>query len=244
MSLNLEHQLKLMNDAVHASVRFMQRDFGEMVQLQNSKRGVEDFSRKSYIRIGNKISEALSEKRPDFGIVTIGQELPKNKGYFYVIEPISGLNNFQHSIPFCCLTVALFSEEKNEALAISIHNPILRETFYAAKGVGSWFENYTETVIPKSRMRVSGQNSLKSALIVAPHHPNIFPSSQNFGCEILELAYLSAGRIDVVINQSKNILSDAALIMVKEAGGEVEIKEKEFIASNNLLKNQIDLAFT
>ena len=129
MSLPLEHQIRTLNDVMHESARFMQRDFGEIVQLQNSKKGVQDFTNKCYSRLQSKITTALAEKRPNYAIINVNDPAPKDCEYFLVVEPISGIANFQHSLPFCCSAIALFKQDSEEALAIAIHNPILRETF-------------------------------------------------------------------------------------------------------------------
>jgi myo-inositol-1(or 4)-monophosphatase len=233
VSISLEYQIKTINDVIHDSVRFMQRDFGEIVQLQNSKKGVKDFVNKCYSRLGNRLTAALAEKRPNYGIISANQKAPQDCEYFFVVEPISGVDNFQRSIPFCCSVIALFNSDQ-EALAIAIHNPILRETFYAAKSFGAWFENYAETIIPKSRMRVSTQSSLSESFIATSYLAS--PQYRNLGCNILEMAYLSAGRLDIVMNQSDGLISKAGFMLIREAGGYIEMNESNFFASNQTLQ--------
>lgn len=245
MTLNLEHQVKMLNDVLHESARFMQRDFGEITQLQSSKKGVQDFTNKCYLRLENKLSSALAEKRPQYGISLANGKLPKDCEYFFVLEPISGINNFKKSIPFCCSAIALFkqSNQDPEALAITIHNPILRETFYAAKGLGAWFENYAESIIPKSRMRVSNQSDLSNALVATSIATNHFTNWRNLGSDLLEMAYLAAGRFDICINKYENLLTKAALMLLREAGGHVASKSDNFLASNDHLHKQANEIF-
>lgn len=232
MSTNIAHQVKLINDAIHESARFMQRDFGEIVQLQNSKRGVHDFTHKCYSRLQTKLTNALDEKRPNYGIVLANEPKPKDE-LFFCIEPITGISNFQRSIPFCGIAVGLFSQES--ALAFSIHNPILRETFYAGKGIGAWFENYNETIVPKSRMRVSAQGEFPEAFISSSFKSNL-ENSRNLGSHLLEMAYLAAGRLDIVIQSAESLLTQAAFLMIKEAGGYTEEKGNICLASNEALR--------
>lgn len=222
-------------DLTHEASYFMQRDFSEMLQLQNSKRGVQDFANKCYERIKYKLVKSLADQRPTYGVILPHEKPPTDCEFFIVIEPISGLNNFKHSLPFCCIAVALFKKDSEEALAIAIHNPILRETFYAAKGLGSWFENYTETNVPKSRMRVSTQNSFSEAFISS----NTSNSNVNLGCTILEMAYLSAGRLDIMVKKNQNLMTKAAFTLIREAGGRIEFQGKnDFLASNEALHRQ------
>ncbi len=238
MSTNISHQVKLINDAIHESARFMQRDFGEIVQLQNSKRGVSDFTHKCYSRLQNKLISALDQRRPNYGIILANETTPKDE-YFFCIEPISGIDNFQKAIPFCAIAIALFKQEKGiiEPQALSIHNPILRETFYCGKGIGSWFENYNETNVPKSRMRVSKQGDVVNAITSAPFEIDL-TLSRRLGSSLLEMAYLSCGRLDLVIHKAESLLTQAAFLMVREAGGHAEEKDNKYFAcNNNLLKS-------
>jgi len=218
-------------DVVHESSHFMQRDFGEITQLQNSKKGTNDFTNKCYKRIQGKLLKSISEKRPNYSIITSKEELPQTP-YSIVIEPISGINNFKRSIPFCAIAAALF--EQGEPVAVVIHNPILRETFYAAKGLGAWHENYNETIVPKSRIRVSNQNNFEEALIIS----TLNNSSLNLGCTLLEIAYLAASRLDIVIKKNDNLLIKGASLLVREAGGLITLKNELFLASNDCLNKQ------
>ncbi len=232
MSTNIAHQIKLINDSIHEAARFMQRDFGEVVQLQNSRRGVDDFTRKCYSRLQNKLVGALDERRPQYGIMLANEPTPKDE-YFFCIEPISGIDNFQRSIPFCAIVVALFHQ--NEPIALSIHNPILRETFYAGKGIGAWFENYNETTVPKSRMRISNKGSFLDAIVSAPFAIET-TLSRHLGSSLLEMAYLAAGRIDILVHKAESLLTQAGFMMVREAGGHTEEKGDIYLASNDLLR--------
>jgi myo-inositol-1(or 4)-monophosphatase len=224
--------MKMLCDVLHEASHFMQRDFGEIVQLQNSKRGTQDFTNKCYERIKSKLIKSFTEKRPGYGIITPNEAIPTNQ-YYAIIEPIVGINNFKHSIPFCAIAIGLFKQDSEEAGAVAIHNPILRETFYAAQGLGAWFENYNETIIPKSRMRVSSQNSFSDAFISSSVSGSI-----NLGCDLLEIAYLAAARLDIVIKKNDNLINRAAYLLIKEAGGHIHIKDGYFLASNEVLHKQ------
>ena len=126
----------------------------------------------------------------------------------------------------------MFEQGTDEALAFAVHNQILRETFYAAKGLGAWFENYNETIVPKSRMRVSTQNSFSSAFISSS------AGAVNLGCDLLEIAYLSAARLDIIIKRSDNLMNKAAFILIREAGGRIHVENNQFLASNETLHKQ------
>ncbi len=228
--------MKMLSDVLHEASHFMQRDFGEILQLQNSKKGTQDFTNKCYERIKYKLIKSLAEKRPNYAVITSNEARPQNSDFFIVIEPIAGIHNFQHSIPFCAIAIALFHNESEEALAIAIHNPILRETFYAAKGSGAWFENYNETLVPKSRMRVSDQKNFSNAFISSVFSNNL--NSINLGCNLLEIAYLAAARLDIIIKINDNLITKAAFVLIREAGGHISFQNNKFLASNEALHQQ------
>lgn len=214
MSTNLEHQITLLKDAAFESSRFMLRDFNEVMQLQNSTKGVDDFVNKCYNRIGRRLCDYLYEKRPKYPAIAVNDKVPDAE-YYFVVEPIAGIENFKHGVSFCACAIALFQKNNDNALAVIIYNPLLREAFYAANGFGAWFENYTESLAPKSRMRVTSKK-------------NGQPFFRDLGNPLLEMAYFAAGRFDIISGKADNLISKAALILLKEAGAIVNLKDDNF----------------
>lgn len=198
----------------------MLRDFNEILLLQSSKKGVNDFAGKCYTRLKNRITETLNEARPKYQVIMASDLIPDSE-YYFVIEPLAGINNFKHGIPFFCSAIALYSSNKDSALGIAINNPVLREVFYSGIGQGAWSENYNDTVTPKSRLRVSPLSQEKFTI--------------NLNNPLLEMALLSAGRIDSLKAEGNNLILKAASLLVKEAGGSVEFHDNGFTASNGLI---------
>ncbi|KAJ3252857.1 hypothetical protein HDU77_004898 [Chytriomyces hyalinus] len=70
----------------------------------------------------------------------IGEETYDNAqltdNYTWIIDPVDGTTNFVHGFPYTCVSVALVFEKR--AVVGVVLNPILNETFYAAKGMGAW----------------------------------------------------------------------------------------------------------
>lgn len=234
MSTNINHQVKFLCDVLHESAHFMQRDFGEITNLQNSKKGTSEFAQKCYMRIKQKMLNSITEKRPSYKVITVEEKIPDQGDFYLVIEPISGITNFQHAIPFCAISIALFDRNSDQTIAIAIHNPILRETFYAGKNYGAWFENYNETIIPRCRIRVSGQNNISQAF---SSFANINNNSSiiNLNCDLLEIAYFSSARFDIILKKDDSLLNKASQLLIREAGGHITSKDGYFIASNEFL---------
>lgn len=241
----IAQQIKLINDSIHLATRYVPRDFGEIIQLQGTKTATQDFAAKCYGRIQKRITEALDDNFPRIPVILASQPVPKNSEYFFCIEPLSGVDNFQRSLPFFAIGIALFKQENNvlEPMLISVHNPILQEIFYAGKGIGSWFENFKETAVPKSRMRVSNKGDLANAVISTSLN-TVFEINRMFGSHLLEMAYLAAGRIDVLIQKSESILTQAAMMMVREAGGHTEERGNICLASNSSLARFASTVFS
>lgn len=223
MSTNLEHQISLLINTIIDCSRFMIRDFNEILLLQSSKRGVNDFTSKCITRIKTRLTESLNESRPKYAVILPNDPVPSSEFYF-VIEPLSGINNFKHGIPFFCSSIALYSSNKDTALGVIINNPVLKELFYSGQGLGAWSENYNDTVTPKSRLRVSPLSQEQFSI--------------NLNNPLLELGLLAAGRLDKVNSCENNLILKAAALLVKEAGGSISFNENGFEASNGSIKGR------
>jgi myo-inositol-1(or 4)-monophosphatase len=253
--------LTVMIDAVRKAARGVQRDFGEVANLQVSQKGPGDFVTASDKKCEKVLRDMLSKARPTYGI--LGEEEGETKGADaenrFIIDPIDGTSNFMHGLAFFAVTVAL--ERKGEIVAGVTYNPINDELFHSEKGVGAFVNN--------RRMRVAARKNLHEALLATniPHtgqknnhvmHRNEIAVLQArtmglraMGSTALELAYVAAGRIDGAWCHDLNAWDMAAgLLFVREAGGFVSklegegdpLHSKGYIAANADLLPQIRLA--
>ncbi len=194
------------------------RDFGELENLQVSKKGPKDFVTKTDKRVENILIEELSKSKKNFSFITeeSGKILKENKESFWIIDPIDGTSNFLHGIPHFAISVAL--QINNEILIGLIFDPIKNEMFYAEKNSGSFVNN--------NRVRVSSKNNLDECLfatnntgVKSIHHKLNLRST---GCAALDLAYVGCGRLDGYFHNNINLWDIAAgKIIVEEAGGRV-----------------------
>lgn len=213
--------LNVMIATAEKTGRALIRDFGEVEQLQVSKKGPNDFVSSSDKKAEKIIREELQKVRPDFSFIMeeSGKIAGADKDNIWIVDPLDGTLNFLHGIPHWSISIAL--QTKGEIVAGVIHDPIKNETFIAEKGKGAFSS--------KKRLRVSGRKDfteallaisgqkLREAIITSEHTKN-----RNFGCASLNMAYVASGRFD---GYCEAVLSPwdkaAGCLLVKEAGGYV-----------------------
>ena len=194
------------------------RDFGELENLQVSKKGPKDFVTKTDKRVEKILIEELSKSKKNYSFITeeSGKIINKNKDIFWIIDPIDGTTNFLHGVPHFAISVAL--QNKDEIMIGLIFDPIKNEIFYAEKNNGSFINN--------NRIRVSKKTNIDECLFASDNDgiKSIFPklNLRNTGCAALDLAYVGCGRFDGYFHNKINLWDIAAgKIIIEEAGGKV-----------------------
>ena len=76
--------------------KFFIRDFGELENLQLSKKGPKDFVTSVDKKVENILISELSKKKFSFISEESGIKINENKDNFWVIDPIDGTTNFLH----------------------------------------------------------------------------------------------------------------------------------------------------
>jgi len=157
---NLSPILTIMQRAAEKAGRNLTRDFGEVENLQVSRKGPADFVTAADKRAEEIIYEELNKARPGYsylmeegGIIKGDGDNADNK---WIIDPLDGTHNFMHGIPHWCVSIALESKGKLEAGLI--YDPIKEETFVAQRSGGAWLNG-------RQRLRVSSRSELDSAVI-------------------------------------------------------------------------------
>src|SRR3984957_6213102 len=213
--------LNVMIDAAEKNRPALTRDFGEVEQLQVSKKGPGDFVSAADHKSEKILKEELLKARPTYGFLLeeAGEIKGTDASYRWIIDPLDGTTNFLHGLPHWSISIAL--EKDKEIVAAVIHDPIKNELFHAEKGGGA-FSN-------AKRLRVSGVSSLVDGLVgVGDKFFNeifVFPSGlgvRRMGSACLSLAYVAAGRLDAYWEEGLSPWDKAAgSLLVKEAGGYV-----------------------
>ena len=232
--------LNIMIKACEKVSKVIIRDFGEIENLQVSKKGPRDFVTKTDRRAEEILIEELSKSKKKFSFVTEESGILKNRDAdnVWIIDPIDGTTNFLHGIPHFAISLAL--KINNEIVSGIIFDPIKNEMFYAEKNNGAYFNN--------QRIKVSKKNKIEDCLFVAGSKINYDNELliRNSGCAALDMAYVASGRYDGYFQKNLNLWDIAAgIIIVEEAGGILNeinlssINNVKIIASNNSINNRL-----
>tara|TARA_Y100000389_G_scaffold176887_1_gene188724 strand:- start:105 stop:845 length:741 start_codon:yes stop_codon:yes gene_type:complete len=213
---SISANLNVMIKASEKASKILIRDFGEIENLQVSKKGPTDFVTNSDIKTEKIIIEELKKARPNYSIVSEekGTEDNKDKNNTWIIDPIDGTVNFLHGVPHFAISIAL--KCNNEIVSGLIYDPIKNEMFYAEKDKGAFLNN--------QRIRVSKKNKINDCLFATggklKNEPDL--PHRKSGCAALDMAYVANGRYDGYFQYNLNIWDIAAgIILVKEAGGTI-----------------------
>lgn len=226
--------LNLILVSVRKASRHLARDFGEIEHLQLAKKSPVEFAMAAKRKSGDVLYRELSQGRPGYGFQIQGREPIEGTDptHIFYIDPLNTVDNFLHGIPHFALSVAL--QREGELVAGLIYDLCRDEIFSAEKGRGAWL-NATGR---NQRLRVSARQHLREAILVTgptapesaqdkaemPENPFDIPGPilRNFGAPSLDLAWLSAGRIDGFWQRDLPPPEMAAgLIIATEAGAEM-----------------------
>ncbi len=229
--------LNVMVDAAEKAGRALIRDFGEVEQLQVSRKGPGDFVSAADHKAEKILMEELLKARPTYGFLMeeAGEKKGEDPSHRWIIDPLDGTRNFLHGVPHWSISIAL--EKDKEIVAGVIHDPIKNELFHAEKGGGAFSS--------AKRLRVSARASLVDSLIGVGDKffsaNAAFPSGmgvRRMGSACLSLAYVAAGRLDAYWEEGLAPWDKAAgSLIVKEAGGYVSEIDggKNFVYGRGIL---------
>jgi myo-inositol-1(or 4)-monophosphatase len=251
--------ITVMLKAAEKAAKGLRRDFGEVENLQVSRKGPADFVSTADTQSQKILCEELAKVRPNFGFVVEEKDLVADttaKPERWIIDPLDGTTNFLHGLPHWAISIG--AEREGEIVAGVVYDPIKEEIFWAEKGIGAYCNN--------KRMRVSARRDMIDCLIAngapfagtmtrQPHFlaqmSAVMPKVsgiRRWGAASLDLAYVAAGRIDGYWEAGLGYYDVAAgALMVKEAGGFVvpidtkkhPLKDGDIIASNSAIHDEL-----
>ena len=221
--------INVMAGAAQRAGRGLIRDFGEVEQLQVSRKGPADFVSAADRRAEAKLRQELTKARPNYGLLMeeSGAIEGSDISNRWIVDPLDGTTNFLHGLPYFCVSIAL--ERDRQIYAGVIYDPLRDELFWAERGIGAF--------VNSKRLRVSGRERLSDSVLATGFpfkgkedhaaHVTDFEAFmarsvgiRRFGAAALDLAYVAAGRFDGFWERNLSIWDIAAgTAIVREAGG-------------------------
>ncbi len=221
--------LNVMIGAARKAGRRLARDFGEVENLQVSKKGPGDFVTAADHRSEQIIFDELSAARPGYGFLMEerGAVEGTDKSHRWIVDPLDGTTNFLHGLPQFAVSIAL---ERDGAIHAGVVYDVAKDEMY-------WAERNKGAYVGDRRLRVSARTQFESAVIatgfpflgrpgqarflkelfeVMPHSAGV----RRFGAASLDLAWVAAGKFDAFWERNLGPWDVAAgSILVREAGG-------------------------
>ncbi|MFA4995481.1 MAG: inositol monophosphatase family protein [Bdellovibrionales bacterium] len=223
--------MNVMFKAAEKAAKGLVRDFGEVENLQVSRKGPSDFVSNADFNAQKILRQELSAARPEFGFLMEEKDNEADtsaKAERFIVDPLDGTTNFLHGLGHWAISIG--AERAGEMIAGLIYDPIKNETFWAEKGMGAYSAS--------KRLRVSGRRDFSECVIAtgAPFkgimhkRPNFMKQMEammpevagirRFGSAALDLAYVAAGRYDGFWEEGLGAWDCAAgMLIVREAGG-------------------------
>ena len=247
--------INVMDRAARKAGRALVRDFGEVEQLQVSKKGVADFVSTADLKAERTLRRELTQARPEFSFLGEEGGITGAARDRWVVDPLDGTTNFLHGIPHFCISIAL--EISGNIVAGAIFEPIRDDFYWAERGVGSYLGN--------RRLRVSARKNLAEAVFVTgiPHlgkerHERFLAGLarimgkvagvRRFGSAALDMAYVAAGRFDGYwefgLNQwdlaaGELLVREAGGFVTDIAGGDTHLEGGGIVAANPVLHSEL-----
>ncbi len=221
--------INVMVQAAMKAGRGLARDFGEVENLQVSRKGPGDFVSNADMKAEKIVYEHLKKARPDYGFLMeeSGDEKGADAQHRWIVDPLDGTTNFLHGIPLFAVSIAL--ERQGQIVAGVIYNPVMDELYSAERGSGAFLND--------RRLRVAGRTNFPDTVLGTgvPHlgrgDHGVFLKElrhimgevsgiRRLGAASLDLAWVASGRLDGFWEHGLSAWDIAAgLLMIREAGG-------------------------
>src|SRR3954451_19427317 len=254
--------ITVMQRAARKAAPRLRRDYGEVEQLQVSRKGPADFVSMADKRAEQAIVDELRNARPDWGmLLEESGEIEGNPAKpRWVVDPLDGTTNFLHGVPHFAISIAVEEKKPSGGSEIThglVYQPLTDDSYWAEKGRGAWLQD--------ARLRVSARRDLSESLIgtgmphwgrgnpeawakiygaVAPHVSGV----RRFGSAALDLAWVAAGRMDGFWEDDLDVWDTAAgVLLVREAGGFVTdyrgadraFERGEYVAASSAIHSKL-----
>ncbi|ANZ22499.1 inositol monophosphatase [Buchnera aphidicola (Diuraphis noxia)] len=225
-----------MHPMLNIAIRAVRKGGNIIIQNYDTQKFLKEDLEKNQIFIKNImyktfriISEIIYKSYPHHIILNKNENFAlknNDKTTIWIVNELDGKKNFIKNFPYFCISIAVIVR-KNIEISV-IYDPIRNDLFTAVKGQGSQLNGY--------RARCSNINNLKHTTIAVNLPNRIYDKSFSYleiykklilcgisfrstGSNVLNLAYVAAGRIDCLFDfnlDPSNFI--AGKLQVREAG--------------------------
>jgi myo-inositol-1(or 4)-monophosphatase len=250
-------------EAAEKAGEIMDKYAGGEAEIEGEKATVGDIYTEADLKCQEVIVETITEAFPDDSFLA-EEDLEYNEenedGRRWIIDPVDGTSNFQRGLEYFCTSIAF--EVKDDTKLGVVYSPEegLSKVFFAVKDEGAYTAPESSDLKEVERLEVSEVEN--------PRRSMVFSRISNLEDEYLDqkeawsqlagegvsLRYMGAGALEickVASGAGEGFISHtearwdfaAAELLVREAGGEVEVEESKvpgkhrIIASNGEIQN-------
>jgi myo-inositol-1(or 4)-monophosphatase len=244
----LSKTIKMAKEAGKVMLHYSQK----VNKVQHKKTKYDVFS-KADLETEKTITNLIKKEFPTHSILSEEKGFVDNSSdYCWVVDPIDGTANYIAGFPFFATSIAL--AYKNEPIIGVVYDPVNNELTYAEKNKGAYL-NEKSIKISKSRrlpysmvgtdLGYGGREETIDSLIGLSHPPKHFRICGSASKGIVSVAL---DRLQAYFHTYiKPWDMAAAILIVKEAGGEVtnfknekiKLEDKTLIASNGQIHEEL-----
>ena len=237
---NISPLINVMKTAYNKINRRIYRDFGEIENLQGLDGKIDRFFNKTYEFVEYNLKDYLTYCRPEWKFLDNKNSTFKKDTYYWLLEPLSGKENFKRSIPIFSSSISVFFNDK--VIASSIYDPLRNDFYFTEEGKGAFLNDH--------RIRVSSRKFLENSLISLQLNNSSFKIDnlfskfqlpfQNFriiNSSTISMSWLCNGKLDcfIGINMDQPFIKSSKLLL-RESGGfflETNLNENNFFICAN-----------
>ncbi len=252
----MENYIPFLDTAVRAAQAagsIQRENFGAEHDIRH--KGKTDLVTEVDIACEEVIKRTIAEDWPKHAILAEETGASGKGDYVWIVDPLDGTNNYAHTYPHFCTSIAL--EERGGIVAGAVYDPMREELFTAVRGGGAYLNGKKISTSPCSELEsaILGtgfpydiESRVEKALPLMAAMLRCVQGIRRDGAAALNLSYVAAGRLDGFWEISLHAWDVAAGgLIVEEAGGKVTgidgkpttVYSEQIIASNGPLHQKI-----
>jgi myo-inositol-1(or 4)-monophosphatase len=253
-TFNVDRAFNLAREAALEAGRILKKGFRKEKTYQ--KKGKIDLVTEWDLNSQETVVSRLKSHFPGFDFLVEESGIERRRSpYCWVLDPLDGTTNFVHGFPFFCVSLALLYQ--GIPLLGIVHNPELKETYWAVRQKGAFFNGRP--------IRVSSWPKVSQGLLATGfpyniqrmHGPilkrldQVITRAQGVrrpGSAALDLCWVARGIFDGFWEQNLKPWDTAAgILIVEEAGGKVSdfsgrpfhVHKKQILSTNGLIHQEM-----